>query len=183
MVERDLNSIITYSFKGQHPEEVSGQKVPDPMHGTGRQNIFDSFYITPWNLTYYIEAKLIKSDLGSLNFNKIEDHQYRELRIIRNNTEHIQEYIKPVIAAGWYVPRKIFEVLFIHINLIEHLKTKLNKNSIVKKELKQIYEYGLFTKILSKKIEGKKGYKKYFDPKMIKIMTTSDWEKIFNDKT
>jgi len=143
MKESNLNTIIQKTLNRKN----WGFKIPDPMHGTGIQNPFDlvgAYHGKP----LYIESKLIKTEHLAFNFNKIEDHQIRNLRYL---AESLKESIC-LVAVGYYVPRKLFNVFFFDIKTILNLKSQ-GVNSLKKKSITQLYQDGLYLPIEYEKIE------------------------------
>jgi len=66
----------------------------------------------------------------------LEDHQKVNLDIISSLTKESPNVFS-CVYVGWYVPRKLYTVLFFSYELISYLVEK-GKNSILKKELTNI---------------------------------------------
>ena len=181
MTESIMNTDIIRSFRH---EGYEGQKIPDPMHGTGIQNMFDMFTIGKGYDTlyiYYVESKLIKGEYTSFNFNRLEDHQYECLSSIHaiydafsSLTSRIQ--VLPVVCVGWWVPRKLYSSLWISIDLIRYLRER-GLNSILKKTVLKIKEAGMFVDFNT----DKELKKKFLSIKEVntKLLDVIKWRELF----
>lgn len=150
MKESNLNTIIQKSLN----RVAWGFKIPDPMHGTGIQNPFDLVGVYN-HKPLYIESKLIKQEYTSFNFNRIEDHQIRNLTFLKS---YLPDSLC-LIAVGYYVPRKLFDVFFFDIDTILNLKSQ-GINSLKKKNMLQLHQDGLYLPIEYEKIEVGDGIKR-----------------------
>lgn len=165
MKENQLNTIINNSIK----TKGFSHKIADPRGGSGIQNPFDGFSVMG-EQNIYFESKLLKP-LKSFNFNSIEEHQEKNLNLIKqHNKENICLYF-----VGAFEPRKYLYIFVLDSELISFLK-KEGKNSILKKEFTSIIEYNKM--IIVEKIKGKY----FFDPSFIfeKRVTVSYWREIFS---
>lgn len=164
MTEKDLNRIIFNAFSNQNQ---FGHKISDDAQNFKRTNKkpFDGFAVAE-NGIYFIESKLLKTSLGSFNFNKLEDHQIDNLQTIAR----IRKDVFPLVAIGWWVKRGFFKLAFLHIDLIIYL-ISLNKGSILKKEILLLDDKDLLFEIK----------KQSFDILEIpnKIIDVEKWKEIF----
>ncbi len=145
MNEATLNTIIGRSVRRlgytyhKMSDESSDQK---PFDGFGVLN----------NKPLYVESKLIKKGMYSFNFNKIEGHQYENLKNITDSLDlEIPDKFYTLYAIGFFKPRDFFRILFFNHKTIEYLKLK-GKESILKKELEDYINRGLFLEICYEKV-------------------------------
>jgi len=165
MDEKELNRDIGKRFRLR---EYFVHKLSDDAGSfvSTSKKPFDLFAVTK-DIIFYGEGKLIKGGYSSFNFNRIEDHQIKNLTDI-STFKHSN--IISCVYVGFWESRKIYNVLFIDIDLINYL-IKNNKKSILKKELLILDESGYLNKI------------KKFDIDNIRsrLLTIEKWKEIMED--
>lgn len=147
MKEKDLTTIVNSSFK--KCENCWVYKIPDPPKGSATASSkrpFDVFgYTDKYN--FVIELKLIKSNLGSFNFNIIEEHQLYNLTFINkivNLYSDDQFYIG--YGIGYFIPRKLFVLFLFENSTIQYLINK-GITSLKKPIITALYEAGFYMPI------------------------------------
>lgn len=139
MQETDLNRII---FSSIRQEGHMGYKISDDASSftSTVKKPFDGFAVKP-DGCFYIESKLIKGTHTSFNFNLLKEHQYDYLSLIKEiSLKHRLQKIYPLVCIGWWVSRKLFDLLFFDIALITYLKNK-SIESIKKKEITKMSKF------------------------------------------
>jgi len=165
MKESNLNTIINTSLK----KYGFAHKISDGIGGVSIQNPFDGISVIGKDNIYY-ESKLLKP-LKAFNFNLIEDHQYYNLNLIKEqNPVNICLY-----TIGAYEPRKYFYLFLFDSELIKNLRNS-GKKSILKKEFMLLINRGNYYKI--ERIDNK--YCIYFNNIRDSIITNTIWEEIIN---
>ena len=162
MKESNLNTTIANAFLKLN----FGHKISD---ASPTKKPFDGFAVA-LNTPFYYESKLVKP-LKSFNFNSIEDHQYANLRAIKDNLFSAQS----LFFLGAFESRKYYDIYAFDIGLIT-LLTKNEKNSIIKKELEKIKQEGY---TLPVKRENNK-YVTDFSSLLEKVVTIDVWNYIFS---
>ena len=141
MNEAKLNTIIQNSLL----KTSWGVKIPDPQGGRGVQLPFDGFG-TLVGLPIYFETK-IQKDYSAFSFNRIEEHQRRNLLKIKNTLDI--EHLNLVILGIWE-NRKSFRLFFFDAPSLFKLQDSGVK-SIKKVELESFVEKGYYLNIKSEK--------------------------------
>lgn len=140
MKESDLNRDLVASVNliGK------GYKIPDPpqiVATTSNKRPFDWF--GSWSgSTYFVESKLMKAEFTAFPLNRVEDHQYEYLL----STKKADPHVHTLVAVAYWVPRRLYEVIFFDILYLSHLKENGVK-SIKKKEMLSYRETGNFLPI------------------------------------
>ena len=141
MVEKDLNRIITFSFR-----ESGGMshKISDDagnFMGTSKKP-FD--WLSVYNgFSYYGESKLLKP-LKAFNFSIIEPHQYSALcQIVDQGNPN---FSIPVFTIGAWEANKYFYIFVFHASLIRELRDT-DINSILRKNLLSLIDKGKYLRV------------------------------------
>jgi len=130
--ESDFNRVL---FRAFNIDNGFGYKISDQSFG---KKPFDGFAVIK-GTSFYIESKLMKSNLGSFRFNLLEDHQHIYLDLIARNSNNQKDKIIPCVAIAYYhkkIPYGFF--LFDY----KYIKRKINEGitSIKKKELQIFFD-------------------------------------------
>lgn len=154
MIEADLNTIIKNSIK----EKGWCHKISDQGGQAYTENPFDLFGVYEGK-PIYIESKLIKGGIYSLNLDRIEEHQYKNLNEIKEVLT-VENYC--LYAVGFYKPREMKIVMFFDSDYV--WKEKQNgKKSFLKKELEEFYNQGKYYSIKSILEEDGKRHERIID--------------------
>ncbi len=125
MKEKEINTIINNNFK----RFGFSHKIADPMGGTGIQNPFDGFSVMNNTCMYWETKRLV--DYQAFNFRKIEEHQIKNLKLIKD----ISSYTMCLIILAIWKSHKYLDLFFFDISYILYNRDILGKKSILKKEL------------------------------------------------
>jgi len=164
VLEKDFNRDLFRQFK------IYGgcsHKISDESRD---QKPFDGFGVINGK-AYFIESKLIKDNFTSFNFNKLEDHQKRNLKSI---SIHAPPNVIPAVAVSYWLPRKFYGFFFFHYDIIDYL-ISIDKNSIKKKELLQLKEDFFINIRRTKNEKGKYTYEYDIKELETKIITTKNF--------
>lgn len=129
--EAKLNTIIKNSINIHE----WAFKIPD--HAKGKSfvtNPFDGFGILN-NKPLYYETKLIKKGIYAFSFDRIEEHQWKNLKQI---SDLLKDNCYCFIFVGFYEIRKLKIVMVFDFNFLWQEK-QLGRKSFTKKELMQFY--------------------------------------------
>lgn len=137
--EASLNTIISNSFSLLTGGKAF--KISDPAGGMGSQNPFDHFGVFH-GCALYSESKLIKNDIQSLQFSRIEEHQIANLKFFKENIKNCYT----LIFLGIYIPNKMKKILVFDFGFI-YDQIQSGKKSFLKKELLLFLEKGMFLDI------------------------------------
>lgn len=168
MEEKCLNTLIKNNFE----RYGFAYKIPDPQPNkfgqmTSIKRPFDIFAcILGKNI--YMENKMQNNGYKSFNYeNKLEDHQKDALHKIKHDNHNNV----CLVGLGVWERYKTFELLLFDYQLIDYLKSNLNKNSLLKKELIKLKQNEYAISITKKK----------FDVESIfsKIITIDIYKKLF----
>lgn len=106
---------------------------------------FEGFYIAP-DFVMALEVKLLK-DYAAFNFNKIRPHQIENLTRIHA----VNPDVLTLIILGIWIPRKVIELFFFHIDFINRLRAT-GKNSLHKRELIDLIDEGRTLQIIKQSL-------------------------------
>ena len=146
MKETTLNSLIISIFK---VADGFAYKIPDPMFTDDegqRFNLkrpFDGFAVLD-SFQYYFETKLLKG-YQAFPFQKLSEHQITNLCCIDRNSV----FTTPIIVVGIYLERIGFDLFFIKPDM----KAWEMRCSIVKKQLEELRDKGLYLPLRKKSFE------------------------------
>jgi len=135
-----VNRILVSSFN----QAGWGYKIPDPPQTvavTSSKRPFDVIAVND-EKAYYIESKLIKGMHTAFNLSNIREHQIENLMRIRNNYMDAQA----LIAVFYWVPRKVFDVLFFDIEFVNNLLME-GTVSIKKKQILEYLDEGKYLSV------------------------------------
>lgn len=165
MLEKDVNRIITNAIK----KDGFGFKIGDfaTSQGFASESPFDLFGVLKEGFLYF-ESKFKRGN-GAFNFSKIEDHQIRNLNLIKK----LQPTAITLYPIGAYEPRKYFNVFLLDSPLVPYLQSK-EKKSILKKEFLRLIELEMFIPIIRNK--EKKEYEINLTNFLDKVITIEFWK-------
>jgi penicillin-binding protein-related factor A (putative recombinase) len=163
MKEQQLNTTIKNGFQ----ELGFASKISDGIGGLSVQNPFDGFAVNSLGFFYW-EAKIIKP-LKAWNFNTLEDHQFKNMNLIKN----LQPTSYTLYPIGAFEPRKYFYLFIFDSELVKYLRIDENKKSVLKKEFNQIIDLEQYLSIKRNKVSKK--YEVDFDKLEEKIITKEYW--------